>query len=108
MEHAREQFIAEETTTQSQASTVILNESDSAGGVGPHSAFNSEAKYITKPFEGELTLDEPLRVTIMRDLSMIISRGKELLDIRPGHVSANQSNSWDLWGPFIVCLLLSR
>lgn len=43
----------------------------------------------------------------MRDLRMIYDRMKKLLDIRsPANYSRDKS--WDLWGPFLVCILISR
>jgi len=43
----------------------------------------------------------------MRDLNMIYQRTKKLLDIR---TTANYAvdKSWDLWGPFLICVLISR
>jgi len=56
------------------------------------------------------TLDEPVMDTIMRDLNQVSDKLKVvLLPLR----NDNQDNilqklrDWDLWGPLLVCLLLS-
>jgi len=54
------------------------------------------------------TLDEPVSETIMRDLRMVGSKLKVVL--RPQSASSatlSQLKEWDLWGPLLVCLVLS-
>jgi hypothetical protein len=52
------------------------------------------------------TLDEPIRDTIMRDVESI--RKKFLFILFPtGDKVSGLSRDWDLWGPFLLCLLLS-
>ena len=56
------------------------------------------------------TLDEPVSETILRDVRQVVSKLKIVL-IPLGtdnHQSVLQKlKEWDLWGPLIVCLLLS-
>jgi hypothetical protein len=52
------------------------------------------------------TLDEPVRETIMRDVNAMKEKFKFVLF--PSSDSGERiSRDWDLWGPFILCLVLS-
>jgi transcription antitermination factor NusG len=53
----------------------------------------------------ENTLDEPVKVTIMRDLSNIWNKVKQVLD--PRSSDKNLLKDWDWWGPLLLCLVLS-
>ena len=52
------------------------------------------------------TLDEPIRDTIMRDINAIKQKFKLILFPSDESVQGI-SKDWDLWGPFILCLVLS-
>ena len=52
------------------------------------------------------TLDEPIRDTIMRDVNSIKSKFSFILFPSADRVNG-LSKDWDLWGPFILCLVLS-
>ena len=107
--------------TEEPATSFVSEEISSDGPMhsnateaGPSESPSHSEFHITKPFEGSLTLDEPLKTTIveysyyaMRDTMMIYNRMKKLLDIR-STTSYVHENSWDLWGPFLICLLVSR
>jgi hypothetical protein len=44
----------------------------------------------------------------MRDLKMIFLRAQGLLDLRRKEGQGDSMDgSWDLWGPFVFCLVLS-
>lgn len=112
MEHAKN-VLANEALNSSSSTigpdpTIEIRTPGSERGLtgGPQS------HYIKR--QGDLfTLDEPLKTTIvnfdhqMRDLKMIAYKAKQLLTIRK-EAQADQDHSWDLWGPFLICLLLSR
>jgi len=56
------------------------------------------------------TLDEPVCTTISRDLMVVYEKVK--LVMVPTGVGNSQDavkrlRSWDLWGPLILCLILS-
>lgn len=51
------------------------------------------------------TINEPIKKTIMRDLRSIGKKFKHVLV--PAEEGTNLSRDWDLWGPFILCLVLS-
>mmetsp|Transcript_15243 Transcript_15243/g.15995 ORF Transcript_15243/g.15995 Transcript_15243/m.15995 type:complete len:197 (-) Transcript_15243:28-618(-) len=56
------------------------------------------------------TLDEPVSETILRDVKQVVSKLKIVL--LPLGKDSNQNilqklREWDLWGPLLVCLLLS-
>lgn len=56
------------------------------------------------------TLDEPVKVTIMRDIKQVAEKLKVvLLPLGQGHHESvlEKLREWDLWGPLLVCLLLS-
>ncbi|QSL65378.1 hypothetical protein MERGE_002688 [Pneumocystis wakefieldiae] len=50
------------------------------------------------------TLEEPIYMTIYNDLKMIGIRAKYIL---LPHKDSNILRNWDLWGPFIFCLIFS-
>ena len=60
----------------------------------------------TSSSEPTSTIDEPIRDTIMRDVNSIKKKFAFILYPSEGSV-AGLSRDWDLWGPFILCLLLS-
>ena len=51
------------------------------------------------------TLDEPVSVTIFRDLRKIGIRLRHVLI--PTNSSESELRNWDLWGPLIFCLMLA-
>jgi len=57
------------------------------------------------------TLNEPVSATIMRDLRMVGSKLKQVIKLTNNsndQVNIQQSlHNWDLWGPLILCLILS-
>ncbi|EMR10571.1 hypothetical protein PNEG_01276 [Pneumocystis murina B123] len=50
------------------------------------------------------TLEEPIYMTIYNDVKMIGIRAKYIL---LPHENCNILRNWDLWGPFIFCLIFS-
>ena len=53
------------------------------------------------------TLDEPVRVTIMRDLSAIAEKLKYVMLPTSRHDKMRGLRDWELWGPFFLCIILS-
>jgi protein YIPF6 len=53
------------------------------------------------------TLDEPVSVTIMRDLKAIGEKIKYVMLPTSRHDKMRGLRDWDLWGPFILCIVLS-
>ena len=54
------------------------------------------------------TLDEPVMDTLVRDLQMVIDKLKVVLvPLSQQGESLKKLREWDLWGPLLVCLLLS-
>merc|ERR1719460_950076 len=53
------------------------------------------------------TLDEPIRDTIMRDLTGIAVKLKYVMLPRARVDKAAGLKQWDLWGPLFICLALS-
>jgi protein YIPF6 len=51
------------------------------------------------------TLDEPVYLTIWRDLKAIFIKISLVLVPRPNNVS--ELKNWDLWGPLFFCLTLA-
>ena len=51
------------------------------------------------------TLDEPVSVTIMRDLTMV--GNKMVCVLNPRKANIQTLKNWDLWGPLILCLMLA-
>ena len=66
-----------------------------------------EEQHIQKPFKGELTLDEPLKETIRRDMMTIYSKLRFVLNFKNEENDAKELKNWDLWGPFALCLILA-
>jgi len=65
----------------------------------PASSLGSQA-----PTNNLDTLDEPVSVTIMRDLKMVAIKLKHVMIPKD---TAKELRNWDLWGPLILCLLLA-
>merc|ERR1719183_17464 len=52
------------------------------------------------------TLDEPVSETLMRDVRMVANKIGYVVYPRAGSMK-ELSRNWDLWGPLVLCLLLS-
>jgi len=78
-----------------------------------------ENPIFTSPIEGSIenpnqsqlttsnepsTLDEPVRVTIMRDVKAVCRKFTHILYPR---TSSELLKDWDLWGPLLLCVLLA-
>ncbi|KAI8976745.1 Yip1 domain-containing protein [Pilobolus umbonatus] len=59
---------------------------------------------VNSSYTGEDTLDEPVSVTIMRDLKKVANKSLQVL-----HPNGDRQvlRDWDLWGPLILCLTLA-
>lgn len=62
------------------------------------------------PMEGignmlESTIDEPVLETIMRDVRMVGTKMKCVMN--PTAIDVTTLKDWDLWGPLILCLTLA-
>ena len=77
---------------------------------------NKDEKLEDIDYEGMSTLEEPVSETIKRDLMRIYSKLKIVINPFELGVSGQIDNieakrkevrNWDLWGPFIFCLILS-
>jgi len=68
---------------------------------------NAKENHIEKPFKGELTLDEPLKETIKRDVMTIYGKLRFILNFRQNENDVKELKNWDLWGPFVLCFLLA-
>jgi len=58
----------------------------------------------------EATLDEPITTTIMRDVKKVLTKVFHVLVPRTFSRDAQGVSAlrdWDLWGPLIICMLLS-
>jgi hypothetical protein len=53
------------------------------------------------------TLDEPVSVTLKRDLNKIYRKLMCVLNPRSDVEHDREIRNWDLWGPLIICVLLS-
>ena len=53
------------------------------------------------------TLDEPIKTTVMRDLKAIGEKLKYVLLPGSRHDHMRGLRDWDLWGPFLLCMILS-
>ena len=53
------------------------------------------------------TLDEPIRDTIMRDIKAIGEKMRYVMLPASRHDKMRGLRDWDLWGPFLLCIILS-
>ncbi|KAI9258347.1 Yip1 domain-containing protein [Helicostylum pulchrum] len=65
---------------------------------------NIQPVETTSTYTGEDTLDEPVTVTIMRDLKKVAYK---LLQVLHPNGDRNVLRDWDLWGPLLLCLTLA-
>ncbi|OBZ84767.1 Protein YIPF6 [Choanephora cucurbitarum] len=63
----------------------------------------AQAEYQTA-YTGEDTLDEPVSVTILRDVKQV---GRKLQQVLHPKGDRSVLKDWDLWGPLILCLALA-
>lgn len=57
---------------------------------------------------GIYTLNEPISATIMRDLRKVWAKLRTvLIPSTPQEETLKQLRDWDLWGPLLLCLVLS-
>ncbi|KAJ3893256.1 hypothetical protein GG344DRAFT_87265 [Lentinula edodes] len=68
-------------------------------------SFAIPSKYIYSSYTGVDTLDEPVSQTITRDLLSIYSKLIQVVYPRRSN-GREVLRDWDLWGPFMLCLLL--
>ena len=55
-----------------------------------------------------MTLNEPIATTFMRDLNRVGKKLKTvLLPVTTSTETLKELRDWDLWGPLLLCLLLS-
>lgn len=59
---------------------------------------------ITSNNEDSSTLDEPVHVTIMRDLRAVMNKFSHIIYPRK---DSDLLKEWDLWGPLLLCVLLA-
>ena len=72
------------------------------------SPLSGEHKYVPNQEPIPSTIDEPIRDTIMRDINSIKKKFKNILfPTSDAETVAGLSRDWDLWGPLILCLVLS-
>ena len=62
----------------------------------------------------ESTIDEPVRVTLLRDANRVARRMRLVLKPQGGGSGADthdemkaELRNWDLWGPLVICMLLA-
>ena len=54
------------------------------------------------------TLDEPVLTTVCRDLHRVAIKLRHvLIPARSGAETLRELRDWDLWGPLLLCLILS-
>ncbi|XP_040564657.1 protein YIPF6 homolog [Lepeophtheirus salmonis] len=53
------------------------------------------------------TLDEPVRVTLMKDINAVALKFRYVLYPRGEETKKNLLRDWDLWGPLILCTLMA-
>ncbi|KAG2193152.1 hypothetical protein INT46_006361 [Mucor plumbeus] len=80
----------------------FANLSGSIGSAVP-SIFVEESGF-NRVYSGEDTLDEPVSVTILRDMKQV---GKKLQQVLHPKGDRSVLKDWDLWGPLILCLALA-
>ena len=63
----------------------------------------------------ESTIDEPVRVTLLRDANRVARRMKLVLKPQGNGAGGSETHdemkaelrNWDLWGPLVICMLLA-
>jgi hypothetical protein len=82
---------------------------DLAGNINLHDSIGSEVsvKHLEGAAPASNTLEEPVTTTIIRDVKKIGFKLKYVLMPRVREEKASGLRDWDLWGPLILCLLLS-
>ncbi|KAG1142468.1 hypothetical protein G6F38_007719 [Rhizopus arrhizus] len=95
--------INQQQQQQQQTEPLINPFANLSGSIGSvPSTYNEPAS--TFSYTGEDTLDEPVSVTILRDLKQI---GRKLQQVLNPRGDRGVLKEWDLWGPLILCLALA-
>lgn len=54
------------------------------------------------------TLDEPISSTVLRDLKRVATKLRHVIfPVRSQAEALGELRDWDLWGPLLLCLILS-
>jgi hypothetical protein len=69
----------------------------------------SDSQFKSEGIEGSagFSLDEPVKVTLMRDLTKIAFKLKYVMLPKVQDDRAKELRDWDLWGPLLLCLVLA-
>ncbi|KAI9141958.1 Yip1 domain-containing protein [Paraphysoderma sedebokerense] len=107
--HARVESGGVDLSTQSSASTSqppayqTYDRNSTSSPISGNIGSGRSASPTRRPFVGD-TLDEPVSVTILRDLTAIWAKLKRVFFPQG---SKDILKDWDLWGPLLLCLALS-
>ncbi|KAL8430463.1 hypothetical protein ACSSS7_005907 [Eimeria intestinalis] len=63
--------------------------------------------YAPPPTDSDISLDEPVRQTILRDLRKVAKKMLYVLKPRSAQEGGAALRDWDLWGPLFLCIALS-
>ncbi|KAI8062554.1 Yip1 domain-containing protein [Gongronella butleri] len=76
-----------------------------SGNIGSSSTpSTSRPAAASHEYTGENTLDEPVSVTILRDLKKVANK---MLQVLHPQGDRHVLRDWDLWGPLLLCLSLA-
>ncbi|GAN04396.1 terbinafine resistance locus protein [Mucor ambiguus] len=95
-----------QSATKQQKQPLInpfANLSGSIGSAAPSTSAAQEPEF-NRVYSGEDTLDEPVSVTILRDMKQV---GRKLQQVLHPRGDRSVLKDWDLWGPLILCLALA-
>ncbi|KAL4211555.1 hypothetical protein CU097_010300 [Rhizopus azygosporus] len=75
-----------------------------SGKIGSTESTSYSEPTYDAAYTGEDTLDEPVSVTILRDVKQV---GRKLQQVLNPRGDRGVLKDWDLWGPLILCLTLA-
>lgn len=68
----------------------------------------AQSSLSSDPETALATLNEPVWTTVMRDVRMVAAKLKIVLSLHaPAETVKQELQNWDLWGPLVLCLVLS-
>ncbi|KAI8996790.1 Yip1 domain-containing protein [Pilobolus umbonatus] len=82
----------------------FANVTGSIGSANPATTAQQQAEAFNNVYSGEDTLDEPVSVTILRDVKQV---GNKLHQVLHPRGDRSVLKDWDLWGPLFLCLALA-
>lgn len=105
----RKSDISDSTSTRSPSLTNDVLSQESNSHIPNTSQIKCEDTEVKVSYEPGNSLHEPIQETFKRDVIRIYNKIRFVIKIKKTEEEKNsQMQDWDLWGPFLLCIMLAR